>query len=319
MTTAHQDADTAPPRDLTDVAELRQRAQDFVRDYIAENKKEPTGELVGKKFGMKERWGRNQIDAVRIANSGTAPARRSGTGGTARRTVGEAVAARESTAAGTDGPVTLTVGADRPARTGASAPARQTSPPARTGTTTGTAAAQPAAPSGTAAARRSGTDDRAETGHDAAGGKLVAWLGFAFGSVVSILANVMHAWTPIPPENLSDVALAAWVPPVIPDPSVSSQIAAGIWPAMLLVAVEVMTRVPWASAWYWAAARYGGVGAVGLGSAIISYGHIKDVLRAWHYGDFSAHIGPLVVDGLMVISGFALLSISQAARGGSRS
>lgn len=160
MTTAQQDADTAPPRDLTDVAELRQRAQDFVRDYIAENKKEPTGELVGRKFGMKERWGRNQVDAVRIANSGTAPARRSGTSGTARRTVGEAVAARESTAAGTDGPVTLTIGADGPARTAASAPARPPAPPARSGTTSGTGPARPARASGTGAAQPGGTAGR---------------------------------------------------------------------------------------------------------------------------------------------------------------
>ena len=62
----------------------------------------------------------------------------------------------------------------------------------------------------------------------------------------------------------------------------------------------------------WTLARFGGTGAVALGSATISYGHLRDVLLAWQYNPLAAAVGPLVLDGLMVISGFALLAISNA-------
>lgn len=45
-----------------------------------------------------------------------------------------------------------------------------------------------------------------------------------------------------------------------------------------------------------------------VGSFAISYGHIHAVLTAWHYDPIAAAIGPLVLHGLMTISGFALLN-----------
>ena len=66
---------------------------------------------------------------------------------------------------------------------------------------------------------------------------------------------------------------------------------------------------------WWALARYGGAGTVAVGSAIISYGHLHEVLLAWEYGPLGAAVGPLVLDGLMVVSGFALLAISRAPEG----
>ncbi len=149
-----------------------------------------------------------------------------------------------------------------------------------------------------------------------ASGQLVAWAGFAFGAAVSVAANVKHAYIPRPPEHLDEAAAKEWTPPPDWAPDMSAVLGAAVWPLMLLLAVEVMTRVSWGGGW-WNVARFGGVGIVGLGSAIISYGHIRDVLLLWHYGSVGAHIGPIVVDGLMVVSGFALLAISQAkARGG---
>jgi hypothetical protein len=58
-------------------------------------------------------------------------------------------------------------------------------------------------------------------------------------------------------------------------------------------------------------ARYGGAGTVAVGSAVISYGHLREVLIAWDYGALGAAVGPLVLDGLMVVSGFALLAMSR--------
>ncbi len=82
---------------------------------------------------------------------------------------------------------------------------------------------------------------------------------------------------------------------------------------MLLIAIEVLSRTPWKNTWAWMLVRFGGVGVVALGSAVISYGHIHEVLLSWGYDWIGAGVGPLVVDGLMTISGFALLAISQTA------
>jgi hypothetical protein len=37
------------------------------------------------------------------------------------------------------------------------------------------------------------------------------------------------------------------------------------------------------------------------------------VLIAWDYGPLGAAVGPLVLDGLMIVSGFALLAMSRTA------
>ncbi len=63
-------------------------------------------------------------------------------------------------------------------------------------------------------------------------------------------------------------------------------------------------------------ARYGGAGA--LGSGYISWSHTHSLLLTWHYDPAAAFIGPLVIDGLMTISGFALLT-TKYTNTGSRS
>jgi hypothetical protein len=135
--------------------------------------------------------------------------------------------------------------------------------------------------------------------------RLVAWAGFVFGSVMSVAANVLHTWLPASDEP------PGWSPPV------AAQIGAAVWPVGLLLSVEVLSRVPWPRGWQWALARFAGTGAVALGSAVISYGHLHDVLLAWRYPTLAAAVGPLVLDGLMVISGFALLAMSSTSPGDS--
>ncbi|MFC6088221.1 DUF2637 domain-containing protein [Saccharothrix lopnurensis] len=130
-------------------------------------------------------------------------------------------------------------------------------------------------------------------------GRLVAWAGFVFGSVMSIAANVLHTWLP------AEHHPASWSPGLAP------QIGAAVWPIGLLLSVEVLSRIHWPKGWQWTLARFGGTGTVALGSAVISYGHLRDLLLAWHYGPLAAAVGPLVLDGLMVISGFALLAMSR--------
>lgn len=139
------------------------------------------------------------------------------------------------------------------------------------------------------------------------GARFMAWLGFGVGSLVSIAGNWLAAWLP-----------AAVMPPGW-SPSVPSQFGATVWPIALLVSVEVMSRTPWprGKGWVvvgWGVVRVGGVGVVALGSGVISYGHIHAVLLSWGYDPIGAGVGPLVIDGLMVVSGFALLAMSTATR-----
>jgi uncharacterized protein DUF2637 len=135
------------------------------------------------------------------------------------------------------------------------------------------------------------------------GGRFVAWLGFVFGSVMSVAANVLHTWLPAAerPEGWS--------------PGIAPQVGSAVWPIGLLLSVEVLSRVRWAPGLWWALARYGGAGTVAVGSAVISYGHLHEVLIAWDYGPLGAAVGPLVLDGLMVVSGFALLAMSRSRAG----
>lgn len=138
------------------------------------------------------------------------------------------------------------------------------------------------------------------------GARFVAWVGFAFGSVMSVAANVLHTWLP------ADRMPSGWRPDLAP------QIGAAVWPIGLLISVEVLSRVSWRSGPMWALARYGGAGTVAIGSGVISYGHLREVLLAWGYGHPGAEVGPLVLDGLMVVCGFALLSMSRRPAGDRR-
>ena len=140
--------------------------------------------------------------------------------------------------------------------------------------------------------------DRAASGSPL-GARFVAWLGFVFGSVMSVAANVLHAWLP------------AGERPVDWAPGIAQQVGSAVWPIGLLLSVEVLSRVRWAPGVWWALARYGGAGTVAVGSAVISYGHLHEVLIAWDYGPLGAAVGPLVLDGLMVVSGFALLAMTR--------
>lgn len=130
------------------------------------------------------------------------------------------------------------------------------------------------------------------------GGLLVAWAGFLFGSITSVAANVLAAR--IAPAG----AGPDWTPSTV------AQLGAAVWPLALLLAVEALSRVRWPSGALWRLARYGGAGTVALGSGVISYGHIHAVLSSWRYDGLAAGVGPLVIDGLMVISGFAMLAKS---------
>lgn len=78
------------------------------------------------------------------------------------------------------------------------------------------------------------------------GGRFVTWAGFVFGSVMSIAANLLHAWLPAVHEPPS------WSPGLAP------QVGAAVWPVGLMLAVEALSRVPWPKGMLWGLARFGG-------------------------------------------------------------
>lgn len=127
--------------------------------------------------------------------------------------------------------------------------------------------------------------------------------GFLLGSVESVAFNVLAAF--ISPTGYT---FANWLP------NLPSLAGAAVWPIALLVSVEVLARVEWETGWGWWLVRVGGIVAVAASSAVISYFHIHDVLVYWKYGALQAFVGPFVIDGQMLISGFALYAIGRASR-----
>ena len=121
------------------------------------------------------------------------------------------------------------------------------------------------------------------------GARLVAWSAFGLGIAASVAANVAHA-----------------------HPALGPRIAAAFAPVALLLAVECMIRPRWGRAgFWWGLTRYGGTGLVALVAAVMSYRHMCALLVSYGEDQLNAAIGPLAVDGLMVVAGFALLAINH--------
>lgn len=117
----------------------------------------------------------------------------------------------------------------------------------------------------------------------------VAYAGTALGLLASLAANVEHVVSA--PGDAPAAAL----------------VGAAFWPLSLLLASEVLARKRWAGKW----ARRAGIAAVlvvALVAAVISYGHIAALLLTWGESPWAAHLGPLAVDGLMIVSSLALVA-----------
>jgi hypothetical protein len=133
-------------------------------------------------------------------------------------------------------------------------------------------------------------------------GRALARFGFGVGVVASIAANVAHSY--IPPAG----AVSSW------QPATGAIIAAGFWPTALILSVEVISRVYWPRHWWWAFVRFGGLSTVAVIAAIISYRHLSALMTSYGEDPLSAAIGPLAVDGLMVVSSAALLAIGTGRK-----
>ncbi|GAA0265415.1 hypothetical protein GCM10009539_59920 [Cryptosporangium japonicum] len=118
--------------------------------------------------------------------------------------------------------------------------------------------------------------------------------------MLSVAANVAHAFHP------TEYADRQHASTYRPEPG--SVVAAACWPLLLLGAVEVVSRVAWPRGFWWGSARYGGAVTVALIAAVMSYRHMSGLLTDYGEDPLGAHLGPLAVDGLMVVAGFALLA-----------
>jgi hypothetical protein len=140
-------------------------------------------------------------------------------------------------------------------------------------------------------------------------GWLVAWLSFVVGGLVSVAANIAHTLYPTAAQ------LAAWTAAGNPAdtwaPSPGAMAFAAFWPIALILSVEVLTRVSWRPGVLFGLARYGGTTLVATVAAVMSYRHMAGLLAIWGEDVWGAHLGPLAVDGLMVVAAAALLSMSR--------
>ncbi len=132
-------------------------------------------------------------------------------------------------------------------------------------------------------------------------GRSWAYIGAALGGVVSIAANVAHSY--VPPVD----APAVWLP------QTGAVVGAIFWPVALFVATEILARVVWPNGRRWTFLRFAGLLPVALVAAFVSYRHLSGLLAFYGEDAVTVKVGPLAVDGLMVMATGALLATARRA------
>jgi hypothetical protein len=127
-----------------------------------------------------------------------------------------------------------------------------------------------------------------------------AYIGAILGGAVSVAANIAHSY--IPPTH----AAVDW------SPDTGAVIGSVFWPVALFVAVEILTRIPWPAGKGWTMLRFGGLLPVALVAAVVSYRHLSGLLDHYSEDTLTVTIGPLAVDGLMIMATGALLATGHA-------
>jgi len=127
-------------------------------------------------------------------------------------------------------------------------------------------------------------------------GRNWAYTGAILGGLVSILANFAHSY--VPPQG----ATAAWAP------KPGAVIGAIVWPIFLFVAVEILARVAWPHGLTWQLLRWAGMFPVAAVAALVSYRHLSGLLAFYGEEPVVCVLGPLAVDGLMVMATSAILA-----------
>lgn len=132
-----------------------------------------------------------------------------------------------------------------------------------------------------------------------ASGRFWAYLGAALGGFVSIAANIAHSY--VPPQGEPET----WTP------HLGAVIGAVFWPIALFVATEILTRVAWPTGLVWQALRWLGMLPVAAVAALVSYRHLSGLLAFYGEEPLVCVLGPLAVDGLMVMATGAILATGQ--------
>jgi hypothetical protein len=133
-------------------------------------------------------------------------------------------------------------------------------------------------------------------------GRFWAYVGAIGGATVSVAANIAHSYLP-PPG-----APAGWSPGPV-------KIAfAVVWPALLFIAFEILSRVRWSRGWRSQMVRFVGMLPVALVAGFVSWRHMSGLLA--HLGEEPAicTLGPLAIDGLMLMATAALMIQARTAR-----
>jgi hypothetical protein len=133
-----------------------------------------------------------------------------------------------------------------------------------------------------------------------ASGRFWAYVGSTLGATVSIAANIAHSY--VPPEK----APADWVP------QPGAVVGAIVWPVFLFIAVEILARVAWPDGVTWQLLRWAGITPVAFVAALVSYRHLSALLAYYSEESLVSILGPLAVDGLMVMATGALIATSHA-------
>lgn len=122
-----------------------------------------------------------------------------------------------------------------------------------------------------------------------------ARFGFGVGVTASLSANIAHTY-------------------IGGTPPTGAIVAASFWPIALLISIEVISRVHWPEGRRWWLLRYAGLTSVAGIAAVLSYKHMAGLLVSYGEDGLSAAVGPLAVDGLMVVCSTALLAIADNIR-----
>ncbi len=127
-------------------------------------------------------------------------------------------------------------------------------------------------------------------------GRRWAYIGAALGGTVSIAANIAHSY--VPPSGAAE----GW------SPNGGAVIGAVFWLVALFVATEILTRVAWPSGRTWWLLRWTGMLPVAFVAALVSYRHLSGLLAFYGEESIVCVLGPLAVDGLMVMATGAILA-----------
>src|SRR5262245_7182823 len=130
-------------------------------------------------------------------------------------------------------------------------------------------------------------------------GRLWAWAALLVGGGVSLGANLGHSY--IPPAG----AAVGW------SPSRWSLAWAAAGPILLFFTVKLLSHVRWPRGWRFALWRWFGALPVAGLAAYVSWAHISGLLAFIGEDRAVRILGPLAVDGLMLVAVGALMATTS--------